>query len=98
MVCLAEIENQYIKLYKVLRNYIWDYSVVELIAGLEVACCQAFPQIAEVRRLLDALKQAIRDVTAQDEELQVAFEQFEQLLNSSDDVYMKLSSVREVVQ
>jgi hypothetical protein len=97
MITSNEIQLAYIDLYKCLRNYIWDFETVESIANLEVASYKRFPNISEILICLHILKNNVRfKLDEKDEELDTAFDSFEQLLDSTDEVYASLKSFHEV--
>lgn len=96
MIGSYEIQLAYNDLYVQLRKYIWDFSVVCLIADLEIASYQALPDIPSVRSCLNKLKSATYEIQRNDEDLKKAFQDFEDAL-TSDEVYTKLYKVSEVV-
>lgn len=98
MVNSADLQNAYVKLYACLRNYIWDFRVVQLIANLEVAVYTRIPDLVEVRRYLDSLKLETRDVCQEDEELSSAFDKMYDILGENTEVFSKIYVVTEVVQ
>lgn len=96
MISSYEIQAAYNDLYVCFRNYIWGLPIIEMLADLEIASYQAFPDISEVRRCLNKLSSSIRQVMNKDDELKSAVENFQELV-SCDDLYLKLNKVREVV-
>ena len=96
MVTAKQLQNQYIKLYAQLRQYFWPMDIVKIIVDLEIAVYQTFPSIAEIQRLLTLLRSSVnRAVIIPSEELNIAFDEFEELLSASDAMYAKLYQVRE---
>ena len=85
-VTFNEIQTQYIKLYRLLRQYIWEYQVVEHIGELEVQAFTAFADRIELKAALARLIQDIKatDVWAEDEELRQCFDDFNTLLNTGE--------------
>ena len=108
MLSLQDLQRAYIKLYKKLREYIWDVSTVEDIAELEVAVYHRFPDIHAIRSHTNKLRSDIRDVInaersqrniyADDYTLEDAINDFEELINSEDsnEIYSPLVKVMEV--
>ena len=108
MLSLQDLQRAYIKLYKKLREYIWDVSTVEDIAELEVAVYNRFPNIHAIRSHTNKLRSDIRDVInaersqrniyADDYTLEDAINDFEELINSEDsnEIYSPLVKVMEV--
>ena len=91
-----QIQNAYNDLYSLLRQYIWGYEVVEAIADLEVACYQTCPDLPNIRQLLKKLK-TLAILDEKDEDLDACFSEFEDLLNESDEYYVKLVNVGEIL-
>lgn len=96
MVTAKQLQNQYIRLYKQLRQYFWPMDIVKTIVDLEIAVYQTFPPIAEIQRLLTLLRFSVnRAVIVPSEELTIAFDEFDELLSESDGIYAKLYQVQE---
>lgn len=96
MVTAKQLQNQYIRLYSQLRNYFWPMYIIEDIVNLEIEVYKSFPSIAEVQRLLDVLQSNVtRLLINPDEDLDVAFDEFQELVSESDEIYVKLYQVRE---
>lgn len=87
-VTFNEIQTEYIKLYKLLRQYIWEYQVVEHIGELEVLAFTAFADRDELKQAIARLIQDIKatDVWSEDEELRDCFDEFIALLDAGDTV------------
>lgn len=108
MISLQDLERAYVKLYKKLREYIWDIPTVKDLANLEIAVYNRFPNINEVRQCTDKLRSDIQDVIntersqrniyADDYTLEDAINDFEELINSEDsnEIYSPLVKVMEV--
>lgn len=91
LMSFNELQNRYIQLYKLLRNYIWEYDIVELIADLEVLTFTAFTDKEELKKALDALERAVRftDVWKQDEQMQEQFGAFRDALDYDTAIPLK---------
>ncbi len=99
MLSSNDLQSVYIKLYKNLRNYIWDFQIVEMIANLEISVYKVFPDVNEIRNNLISLKNNIKDVLSDDEDLSVSFQNFSDTLDSEDiTIYAKLNQLRGVIQ
>lgn len=98
MISSNELQSAYIKLYALLREYIWDFETARQIAKLEVAIYDRFPNLRNIRRILDTLRSDTRSVEAEDEKLKSAMNNLYSVLAESDSVYAKLDSVKEVIQ
>ena len=98
MLNSSDIKLAYNELYKVMRNYIWDYNTVVDLANLEVESYTTFPDVDNLKRLYNILFQDILSMYHEDEELRDAFDEYSETLdNSIDGVYTKLSKVNEVI-
>lgn len=99
MLSSRELQSAYVKLYIQLRRYIWDFSIVEKIANLEISVYRTFPDVKEVYDNLEELRSYIHEVASEDEELESALSNFSELMDSEDNsLYAKLNQVREVIQ
>jgi hypothetical protein len=92
-------QEAYVELYTCLRSYIWDFETVELISNLEIETYRTFPDVEKMRGFLTKLKREVRatDVLNEDEELAEAFDNFEEIINETDEVYAALNVVDRVV-
>jgi hypothetical protein len=89
---------EYVNLYKIIRNYIWDFKTVCQIADLELSCYESCPNIGNIKVRLQTLKQSMFNTIQDDDDLREAFEQFEELLEDSNNTYYcPLERVNEVV-
>lgn len=86
LVTFTEVQSQYNRLYKCLRQYIWEYNVVEHIGELEVLAYTAFADRGELRHALDVLVRDIKatDVWKNDEDLQACVQSFYDLIDQGD--------------
>lgn len=97
MTHFTRLQSAYNDLYVQLRKYIWEFSAVQAIAELEVAVYKAFPSLSELHSCYSKLYQYVRNATLQDDDLMEALTDFGELLDSTDSVYVKLTSVHEVI-
>nr|DAZ19357.1 MAG TPA: hypothetical protein [Caudoviricetes sp.] len=90
------IQNKYISLYKLLRNYLWNFQTVEDIAELEMECFRALPDVDRIKMKLNAVSNAAIYVTRDDDKLKECLDSFYELLNDSS-VCKKILISQEVV-
>lgn len=90
------IQNKYISLYKLLRNYLWNFQTVEDIAELEMECFRALPDVDRIKTKLNAVSNAAIYVTRDDDKLKECLDSFYELLNDSS-VCKKILISQEVV-
>lgn len=94
-----EFQMAYVNLYKILRNYIWDFKVVCQIADLELSCYESCPNIQNIKVRLETLKQSMFNMVRENDELREAFEQFEELIEESNNTYYcPIERVNEVIE
>lgn len=96
MLDSMEIRNLYNTLYSEMRKYIWDFDTVKCLADLEISCYDALQDIQAVCSNLNKLSLMVHDIRRDDELLDSAFSDFEELLDYSDDVFLKIFQVSEV--
>lgn len=90
------IQNKYISLYKLLRNYLWNFQTVEDIAELEMECFRALPDVGRIKIKLNAVSNAAIYVIRDDDKLKECLDSFYELLNDSS-VCKKILISQEVV-
>ncbi len=90
------IQNKYISLYKLLRNYLWNFQTVEDIAELEMECFRALPDVDRIKMKLNAVSNAAIYVIRDDDKLKECLDSFYELLNDSS-VCKKILISQEVV-
>lgn len=93
MISSSELQRSYIELYKELRKYLWDISIVETIARLEVSIFEAFPNISDIKRNLSMLRQQIG---RSDEVLVDKLDELNKLMSCST-VYMPIIITKEII-
>lgn len=98
MITSTRIQQYYNKLYTSLRNYLWEYRVVQEICDLELNCYKAIPNLNDIRRSLRRVKQSSINVVRDDEELQEAFEDFESALEDETDVCLKINVMEDIAK
>lgn len=96
MITTNDLQRCYIDLYKRLREYLWPFSTVELIADLEVATFCSFPDINDVSSKLNRLCIDIRDCAKEDNDMNDAIDSMRKLLSSGSEIYCKIKNVNEV--
>lgn len=93
MISSSELQRSYIELYKELRKYLWDISIVETIARLEVSIFEAFPNVSDIKRNLSMLRQQIG---RSDEVLVDKLDELNKLMSCST-VYMPIIITKEII-
>lgn len=97
MITSTDLQRNYVKIFSLMRNYVWTFDIVECLADLEVATYNAFINVEEVRRCFDRLKSLIRDVTRNDEELKEALDKFQSILDLQEEYYYRILKVQEAL-
>ena len=87
MVNSSDIQTAYNKFYVCMRNYIWDFKTVDLLAELEIAIYHRFPNIDETKNLLGKLRSKINKMLQTDEELKHAYDDLLEVLSDTDVVF-----------
>lgn len=101
MICSVDFQNAYVELYTLMRNYIWDLDVVEMLADVEVAVYDAFIDIDKLNRCFQRLYPEVVDVAKDnsDEEMQDSADAFKKMIDdavaSDESAYMDLHRVQE---
>jgi len=88
--------NCYINLYTYIRNYLWDFETVQLIAELELQSFQVFPSTTTIQSLLSQLRRNMSSVLSEDEELGRALAEFEETISQNLEVVSFIEKFREV--
>lgn len=83
----AEIQNAYNKFYTQMRNYIWDFKTIDLLADLEIGIYRRFPNVEEVKRVLEKLRSKIDKVMVNDEDFQKAYDRLQKVLSDTKVVF-----------
>lgn len=97
MVSAKEIQNCYVNMYKQIRNYVWDFNTIDLLANLEAEIYSAFPDTSKLKSCFMRFKQCISDALKDDEELAQSVKHLEDSIDQASSIYCKLERVQEVV-
>lgn len=97
MISYKDVRRAYNKLYIEMRRYIWNFTVVENLADVEIASYETCVDIPRLRYLLTKLYQSAYETMLQDEDLKKSFDNFNELVTENDEVYVKLIQMNEVV-
>lgn len=102
MVSATKFQNAYKDLYSQLYKFLWDFRTVELIANLEIAVFQVFPEMAAIEKAYQELLRDVKSTDAyDDEDFKYAFDAFDESLHeetvSDSDIYSELISFDEVI-
>jgi len=78
MTCSVDFQNAYSDLYSLMRNYIWDLDVVEVLADVEVDTFDAFIDLEKLNKDFQRLYPSIKAVADDndDEEMLEAADAF----------------------
>lgn len=89
--------NIYEKLYDQVRNYLWPYQVLEVLADVETDIYNAFVDTDKLRIDFEKLKKAMKDVLIDDPLLQKYVTKMTDLLNESVEttVFLGIPRVNE---
>ena len=88
-VTSKDIQARYIKLYKFLMQYLWEYPTVEALANLELECYKTFPNkdamLKYLRDLEHKINSTYNELTEDDlPEFKETFEGFKKLIENYD--------------
>lgn len=97
MVDSLQLQSKYTKLYRTLIRYTWNFNTIQTLADFEVEVYTTFPDMQKLKSKLNQLKMCILPVYFNDEDIQSAYDDLEDTLNSSDETYVKLNRVQEVI-
>lgn len=89
------LKDKYNNFYAAMRNYIWDFDTVKLLAEIEELCYTAFPNRDKLLGLLHKIKSKFSSLS--DDELTDAYEELIDTLSESDTFYTKLAVPQEVL-
>ena len=85
MIASTEIQNKYIKLYKVLREYLWDVDTLEDLSDVEVEIFTTFIDKSKLDRAMYKLKKDIQPTLSDDEDMEKACIELEEAIAKLDD-------------
>lgn len=85
MIASTEIQNKYINLYKVLREYLWDVDTLEDLSDVEVEIFTTFIDKVKLDRAMYKLKRDIQPTFSDDEDMEKAFIELEEAIAKLDD-------------
>ena len=95
MISSKEFQREYVNLYEQMRKYIWDISVLEDLAKLEVCIYDSFIDRDKLRVLFSKLKRDVSEIAKEDEELSDALDELGKLVDSNEESYLQLYRVQE---
>ena len=101
MISSQDFRNKYEVFYDAMRLYLWPYDVLEILGNLEVEIYTDFFDIEKLKNYFYKLKNSIKEVLEEDEDLAKACKSIEDLINEIDDdtsYYYGLNRVTEVNQ
>ena len=83
----ADIQTAYNKFYKQMRNYIWEFKTVDLLAELEISIYKRFPDIEDTKKILEKLKAKIDKTMSDDEDFKKAYDKLAKVLSDTQVVF-----------
>lgn len=101
MICSVDFQNAYVDLFALMRNYIWDLDVVEMLADVEVDTYDAFLDLEKLSKDFQRLYSEIKEVAQDndDKELQESADSFKKMIedaiNNEESAYLDLYKVQE---
>lgn len=101
MIYSVDFQNAYVDLYKLMRNYIWDLDIVEMLADVEVATYDAFIDLEKLNKCYQKLYPEVTEVATdnEDEELKKSADAFKKMIedriNDESPAVLDLHRVQE---
>ena len=85
MTYSVDFQNAYVNLFSLMRNYIWDLDVIEMLADVEVATFDAFIDMDKLNRCYSKLYPSIIAVAdeCKDEDMRKAADVFKQQIEDA---------------
>ena len=97
MIQTTDFQRCYVKIYKCLMHYIFDFDTVEALADFEITVYRVFPDIEEIESKFKTLKKQLHYLELDDDkELNKSLDKFEELLKDPE-VYYEVKTFREVI-
>lgn len=97
MISASDFQRVYVKIYKVMRDYIWDFDVVDALSDFEVAVYRIFPDVYEIEQKFNNLRRIVDSYEIDDPDIDKYFDKFEELLDSDDTIYYAVKTFKEVI-
>ena len=97
MINSADFQIRYNNIYKQIRKYIWDFDTVEKLVDFEISVYKAIPSLDEIRTCFYRLRDAVKDVESDDDDLKAEFDKFNKLIDDDQQIYKKIYQVDEVI-
>ena len=102
VITSADIQVKYEHLYKFLMDFLWEFTVVQKMANLEIAIFKKFPDRDEMLERLRDLNRSICYTYNEldeddDKEFKEAVEDLESAIEDYDDLGCELYAVEEVI-
>lgn len=98
MISSKKIQNAYNHLYEALRKYVWPFQTIEQIVDLEIASYQAFQDLKDLKDKYNKLYSSCQSQIREDTDLMKAFDDYKEVIDSDNTVFVKLYQVRETVK
>lgn len=99
MLSSADFQREYDYMYSLLRNYIWEFPIVEALADVEVDTYDSFIDRDKLkndfRKFYSMVYSIIR--AEEDQELLDSLDRFKELIESESPSYFSLERVHETI-
>lgn len=97
MISSQDFRNKYEPFYDAMRLYLWPYDVLEVLANVEVEIYTDFIDRDKLLSDFNKLKNMIRETLNEDENLQKACTDLEEVINDeTSDSYYLINRVNEI--
>lgn len=102
VITSQDIQNDYIKFYPYMMQYLWDLKTVTDLANLEIAIFKRFPDKEEMEDCIEKLEVEIRDTyrdeeDENDKEFQKAFNLLKEDIELYEDTGFEIFQVEEAL-
>ena len=97
MISASDFQRIYVKIYKCMREYIWDFDVVDALSDFEVSVYRLFPDIYEIEKKFNDLRRIVDSYELDDPDMDKYFDKFQELLDSDDSIYYAVTTFKEVI-
>ena len=96
MICSKDLQRVYVKFFELMRNYIWEFPIVEILADVEVGIFDSFIDADKLRKDFMKLQTNIQPILKDDKELKEVTDKLKSLIDDlTDQQYADLYQVQE---
>lgn len=102
VITSQDLQNDYIKFYKYMMQYLWDMKVVMNLANLEISIFKRFPDKEEMQKYVETIEPEIRDTFKVQEDLdsgefRTAFETLKTDIENFEDIGHDIFTVEQAI-